>query len=575
MSIAQPLQSAAAPSCNGQSLLDLVQTLNPTAFAALLTPDGEVVHVNQPALAFLGAAPDDVLGRLFPDTPWWQGCDIARRCLRRAIKLARRGTTSRFTQQAQAPDGSWHTRQFLLLPVSDGSGQIVQLLATSVPALPGGVTPLDVGTGLPNRAVLRQRLQDALQCHEALDLLLIDLDRFKRINDALGQAAGDELLRRAAQRLSQALPEADLLAGVGGDEFAVLLRPGNPAAAGERVLAAFAQPFELAGREVFVSCSIGCASAPADGGDVSEVLRQAATALQLAKAAGRNGVHVFTAEPDETDPHALRLETALRRAIERQQLRLHYQPQIELASGRIIGAEALLRWRHPELGDVSPARFIPIAEESGLIGAIGDWVLREAVTAAAAWQRAGLTPIRIAVNLSGRQLRQPGLAAAIEQLMADSGLDPCWLAVEVTESMLVDNFAQTSATLQRLHALGIEVAIDDFGTGYSGLHYLRQLPVDVVKIDRGFIPDISAPLSQVSMTRALIQLAHSLQMRVVAEGIETEDHRRLLAQQHCDFAQGFLFSAALPGDQFQALLQHRANTWARPAPQQADALSFS
>ena len=563
MSTARTLQPTADPPSFAQPLLDLVQTLNPSAFVALLEPDGALIHINAPALAFIGAAPRDVLGQHFADTPWWQGCETARRCLRRAIKLARRGAPSRFTQQAQAPDGSWHTRHFSLLPVVDGQGQVVQLMASSVPVADPLTRQIDPCTGLPNRTAMRMRLQAGLQQGETLHLLLIDLDRFKRINDALGQAAGDELLRLAGERLQQAQPEAELLAGMGGDEFAVLLRHVDPAMASECVLQAFSQPFELAGREVFVSCSIGCASTAPGSVDVSELVRQAGTALHRAKAAGRNGMHVFTAEPDERDPDALRLESALRRAIERQQLRLHYQPQIDLASGRIVGAEALLRWRHPELGEVSPSRFIPIAEESGLIGAIGDWVLREAISTAATWQREGIAPIRIAVNLSGRQLRQPGLAPAIEQLLATYALDPRWLAVEVTESMLVDNFAQTSATLTRLQALGVEVAIDDFGTGYSGLNYLRQLPVDVVKIDRCFIPDVAAPSGQVSMTRALIQLAHSLQMRVVAEGLETEQHRRLLAEQHCDFAQGFLFSPAVPAALLQALLQEQASTIAR------------
>jgi diguanylate cyclase (GGDEF)-like protein len=417
---------------------------------------------------------------------------------------------------------------------------------------------LDASTGLPNRIQMLERLHEGLQRGEALGLLMIDLDRFKRINDALGQAAGDRLLRLAGRRLQQTLPEAQLLAGVGGDEFAVLFKDADPAALGERVLLAFAQPFELAGREVFVSCSIGGASPPEPGCDVNELLRQAATALQRAKSAGRNGLHLFTAVPDETDPDALLLESGLRRAIDRRQLRLHYQPQIDLASGLVVGVEALLRWRHPELGEVSPGRFIPIAEESGLIVPIGDWVMREAIAAGAGWQRAGLPRLRIAVNLSGRELRQAGLAQRIEARLAEAGLDPRWLAVEVTESMLVNNFAQTSATLVRLQGLGIEVAIDDFGTGYSGLNYLRQLPVDLVKIDRCFIPDVAAPPGQVSMTRSLIQFAHSLQLKVVAEGIETERHRELLAAQRCDLAQGFLFGAALPAERVRRLLVAQA-----------------
>ena len=416
----------------------------------------------------------------------------------------------------------------------------------------------DTTTGLPNRTQLRQRLHESLLQGEPTDLLLIDLDRFKRINDALGQAAGDELLRLAGERLQETLPAAGLVASVGGDEFAVLLQgaaAGAAANAAEQLLQAFSQPFQLAGREVFVSCSVGCASAPDQGCDASELVRQAGAALYRAKAAGRNGMHVFTALPDDSDPDSLLIESALRRALERYQLQLHYQPLMELASGRIVGAEALLRWRHPELGEISPARFIPIAEESGLIVPIGDWVLRAVIDTAAAWQRQGIPPLRLAVNLSGRQLRQAGLADHIEALLHQARLDPVWLAVEVTESMLVDNFEQASATLMCLHELGVEVALDDFGTGYSGLNYLRRLPVNVVKIDRSFVADVAAPADEVSMTRALIQLAHSLKLKVVAEGVETESQRGLLAAQHCDFAQGFLFSPAVPASQIRLLLE--------------------
>lgn len=560
MSTAQALPILASQSPIAQFLIDLLDRLNPTAFVALLLPDGELVHVNKPALDFMHAESRDVLGLSFSDTPWWEGCETARRCLRQAIELARNGTPSRFTQRAQGPEGHWHTRHFTMLPVFDIHGGVSHLIASSIPVGLPLSTPHVEELELPNRARMRERLQSGLQRGEALDLLLIDLDRFKRINDSLGQAAGDELLRLTAQRLHETLHEVELLAAVGGDEFAVLLHSADPAAAAARVMRAFAQPFELAGHEVFVSCSIGCASTSPSCGDVNELVRQAGTALHRVKAAGRNGFHVFTAEPDETDPDALKLENALRRAIERDQLRLHYQPQMDLATGLIVGAESLVRWHHPTLGEVSPGRFIRIAEESGLILAIGDWVLREAIVTAAAWQRQGLARIRVAVNLSGRQLRQPGLADHIKHLLADHGLEPNWLAVEVTESTLVDNFSRTSATLTRLQELGVEVAIDDFGTGYSGLSYLRELPVDVVKIDRCFIPDVEAPAGRVSMTRALIQLAHSLQMKVVAEGVETERHRKLLAEQRCDFAQGFLFSAAVAAPRFQTLLQAQARS---------------
>ncbi len=412
-------------------------------------------------------------------------------------------------------------------------------------------------TGLPNRQWLFESLGTTLQTSECASVLLLELDRFKRINDAFGLHIGDAVLREAALRIAATVRSVDLVARRDGDEF-VIVMPTAPAIvlqAAQALLDTIARPMMIEGREIYLTCSIGVASAPEDGDGAAMLLRNADAALHQAKLMGRNQVHVYAGARHDDDPERLMLETALRRALRDDQLELHYQPQVDLKLGHIVGVEALLRWEHPTLGRIPPDRFIPIAEETGLIVAIGDWVLRRAVEQAAAWQRAGLPPVRMAVNLSARQLMQPDLARHIESLFAASGLDPRLFGVEVTESMLISNFDQAVQHLRTLRALGVEVSLDDFGTGYSSLSYLRRLPVDVVKIDRSLVPDVTAPAEDVSITRAIITMAHRLQMKVLAEGVESEGQAALLAANRCDQMQGYWFSAALPAAAVESMLR--------------------
>jgi EAL domain-containing protein (putative c-di-GMP-specific phosphodiesterase class I)/FixJ family two-component response regulator len=329
----------------------------------------------------------------------------------------------------------------------------------------------------------------------------------------------------------------------------------TPIHTAQALLDGIARPMAIEGHEIHLTCSIGITMAPADGDNADTLVRRANAALHQAKLQGRNQVAVYAAAPHDEDPARLALETALRQALREEQLELHYQPQVDLVQGRIVGVEALLRWQHPTLGRIAPDRFIPIAEETGLIVAIGDWALRRAIEQAAAWQRAGLPRLRTAVNLSARQLLQPELARRIESLLAAAGLDPRLFGVEVTESMLIGNFEQAVQHLQALRALGVEVSLDDFGTGYSSLSYLRRLPVDVVKIDRSLVPDVTAPTQDVSITRAIITMAHQLQMKVLAEGVESEGQAALLAANQCDQMQGYWFSAAVPGPAIEAMLR--------------------
>ncbi|MGJ7566269.1 EAL domain-containing protein [Variovorax sp. GB1R11] len=411
-------------------------------------------------------------------------------------------------------------------------------------------------TGLPNRQGLFESLAATLQTSAQTAVLVVELDRFKRVNDGLGLQIGDAVLREMAQRIVATVRGVDLVARRGGDEFVIVMPAPSDSTlpTAQALLGVIAQPLTIEGHEIHLTCSIGVAVAPEDSDDADSLIRRANAALQQAKRLGRNQVCVYAGAVHDDDPERLTLETALRHALRDEQFELHYQPQVDLKHGRIVGVEALLRWRHPTLGNIAPDRFIPIAEENGLIVAIGDWVLRCAIEQAAAWQRAGLPPLRMAVNLSARQLVQPDLAWRIEGLLAAAGLDPRLFGVEVTESTLIVNFNQAVQHLQALRALGVEVSLDDFGTGYSSLGYLRRLPVDVVKIDRSLVPDVAAPAEDVSITRAIITMAHRLQMKVLAEGVESEGQAALLAANRCDQMQGYWFSAAVTAATIETML---------------------
>jgi diguanylate cyclase (GGDEF)-like protein/PAS domain S-box-containing protein len=412
----------------------------------------------------------------------------------------------------------------------------------------------DALTGLPNRSLLADRLEQAIgyaqRYQHAVWVAFIDLDNFKLVNDSLGHQHGDQLLRTVAERLRACVRESDTVARLGGDEFTLLLMeaPDTPVAAGllRRVLEAVAVPVMLAGRAHTVTCSIGVSVCPQDGVDAQQLLRQADIAMYRAKEAGRNQVQFYESAMHARVNERTLIEAGLRQALERGELSLHYQPKVCLRTGAVRGMEALLRWQHPTLDMVSPLRFIGVAEETGLIVPIGRWVVRTACAQNRAWQLAGLAPQRVAVNLSTRQFQAPGLVDEIVAALADSGLKPQYLELELTESLMMHNVDAAVDVMTRLKKLGVALSIDDFGTGYSSLAYLRQFPVDYLKIDQSFVRDMLGDPDVAAIVRSIIGLAHSLNFKVVAEGVETEAQLAYLRRHQCDEMQGYLFSRPLP-----------------------------
>ncbi|MFE1601136.1 putative bifunctional diguanylate cyclase/phosphodiesterase [Methylobacterium sp. ID0610] len=413
----------------------------------------------------------------------------------------------------------------------------------------------DALTDLPNRVLFRERLMAAI-AHQAaggiVALLCLDLDRFKLVNDTLGHPAGDALLRQAAARLTACVPDG-IVSRLGGDEFAILVGvPEREAASaiGERVIAALTRPFTIGGHEVCVGASVGIALAPGDAGDPDMLLRKADMALYAAKAAGRRTARAF--EPAmEAEIQARRaLERDLRAAFAASGLQVHYQPQRESRDLGIVGCEALLRWNHPERGFISPAEFVPIAEDIGLIGPLGEWVLRTACREAAGWAR----PVRVAVNLSPLQFRTADLAGQVRAVLAESGLDPRRLELEITESVLLSDSAANIALLHDLRALGVRIAIDDFGIGYSSLSYLRTFPFDKIKIDRSFTAALGSDPHSAAIVRAVADLAVNLGMDTVAEGVETQEQSVLLRLCGCTELQGFLLGRPVPAEEFRRLV---------------------
>nr|WP_246713735.1 bifunctional diguanylate cyclase/phosphodiesterase [Rhizobium esperanzae] len=464
------------------------------------------------------------------------------------------------------------------VPIMDAGGDVVGVLGVA-----RDVTELNVSrqkihqmaffdplTSLPNRSLfndrLRQMLTSAGSRGQRAGVMLIDIDHFKVVNDTMGHPVGDQLLCQAAARLNASVRDYDTVARLGGDEFAILLpelRQGDDLGRiASNILEKFRASFLLDGQEVFISCSVGIALYPDDSTDANDLVKYADSAMYLAKRSGRNSFRFYSKDLTANAEERMRLESELRRAIERQELELHYQPKVLLENGAMVGSEALLRWRHPEMGMIPPARFIPVAEDTGLIVELGRWVLREACQTATELNADGRSPHKVAINLSVKQFQSAGLVKSIAEILDETGCRAEWVEIEITESLLLDQKNETLQALSELRSMGFSIAIDDFGTGYSALNYLARFPIDTLKIDRSFIN--STDRRNEELVKAILSIARCLGQSVVAEGVETTEQAAFLAANGCGSAQGFLYSKAVPKADIIALRLRSAASGANP-----------
>lgn len=427
-------------------------------------------------------------------------------------------------------------------------------------------------TKLPNRMLFHERLNLALAHaglnHQMLAVLFLDLDRFKLVNDILGHSVGDQLLKGMAERLNRCLNEGDSVARTGGDEFALLIsrvyQAENVAKTAEKIMETLKFPFNLGGEEVFSTASIGISLYPNDGTDGETLLKNSEAAMYRAKEKGGNCYQFYTPTMNTRILERLTLENSLRRALKRKEFIAYYQPQVDISTGRIVGMEALARWSSPEKGLIPPAKFIPLAEETDLIIPLGEIILWMACAQNKAWQDAGFLPMRVAVNLSARQFQQENLVKSIAQILKETGLEPQWLELEITESVLMQDFEFTSATLRDLRKMGVQISIDDFGTGYSSLNYLKKFPINTLKIDQSFIRDSMINSNDATIITAMIILAHNLNLTVTAEGVETEEQLVFLKDHQCDKMQGYIFSPPVSAEKFGKMLADGYTVFPQP-----------
>jgi diguanylate cyclase (GGDEF)-like protein/PAS domain S-box-containing protein len=537
---------------------------------AMTSPDGRFLRVNQALREMLGYSEDELVGQCFSDVTHPEDrshdAEHVRPLLDGAIDVYE--TEKRYVHR----DGSVVWVQLGVKPIRDEAGRVEYFIAQTndITARKGFEQELahralhDPLTGLPNRTLFLDRLTHALvrlaRRPGELTVLFVDLDRFKLVNDAMGHGVGDAVLLETAARLRAAVRSDDTVARFGGDEFTIVCENAGPeesCSVAQRILDSLSEPFALQGREFRLSASVGIRSTDDVHASADALLRDADSALYVAKDHGRGRFEVFDGESSRGGADLLATEQALRRAISGRELRLHYQPEVALSDGRIVAVEALVRWEHPERGIVSPAEFIPLAEESGLIVALGEWVLHEACSQLATWRAAGTAgpQLRVAVNVSGRQLSHPGLPETVAAALTAAGLDPSRLCLEITESALVRDTGVALATLRALQALGVGIALDDFGVGFSSLSRIRELPaVDVIKIDRSFIAGVRGTGSDRAVVKSVLSLAAQLGVTVVAEGIERADQWQALRELRCEVGQGYLFARPQPPAELESLL---------------------
>ena len=416
----------------------------------------------------------------------------------------------------------------------------------------------DLVTGLPNRLYITEKMKQEIQNNNTnFAVIFIDLDRFKLINDTLGHNVGDQLLQQVSTRLNDSVNRNDIVARQGGDEFLILAKGAAKQQSqiiANRIFEAFSTPFEFNGNELYITPSMGISLYPENGAAVDELIQNADLAMYKSKEKGKNTYHIFTTSMKSETNRKIALENGLRLGIRRDEFRIHYQPKYDLQSKQIIGAEALLRWEHPELGVISPSEFIPIAEETGLIIPLGEWVLKMACKQAVEWQNYGYLPIMMCVNLSASQFLYWDLPKKVEEILSETTMDPDYLNLEITETQAMENVSESIHMMNTLKRLGISISLDDFGTGYSSLSYLKKFPIDFLKIDQSFTKGALNDHSDESIIKAIIEVAHSLKLKVIAEGIENENQLKILEDYMCDEGQGYYFSKPIPPIEFQKIL---------------------
>jgi len=542
----------------------------------VISEQGVLVDANTRMAEILGCSIPDLLGRKLSDF-------VAPESMDSMLEHFRSGSEERYELFARRKDGSIFPieAQDKALPYA---GRMLRITAirdvTERKEAEERIRYLayyDSLTGLPNRTFYKELVSRALLLAKrhrwTIAVLFIDLDDFKRINDTLGHNIGDQLLRTVGDIVKTCIRKSDFItrsetdelenvvARLGGDEFIVLLNEiahsQDASRVAMRILKELARPFNLAGHEVLVTASIGIALYPLDGSDAETLFKNADVAMYHAKNQGRNNYQFYTKSMNAMSLQRLDLENDLRKALDRGEFLLYYKPTVDAQTRKIIGAEALIRWKHPNRGIILPDEFIPLAEETGLIVPIGEWVLRTACSQNRAWQHAGHKPFRVAVNLSGRQFDQEDLIDVVFKTLNDTGLDPRYLELEITESTIMKNPEKAATTLQKLKRMGICLSIDDFGTGYSSLGNLRKFPLDNLKIDRSFVMNLTADSDDAAITTAIIAMAHSLKLGVIAEGVESEDQQSFLRERACDAVQGFLFSRPVPPEEFIKLVSEK------------------
>lgn len=526
--------------------------------------DHTIVYVNPAFERITGYAASEVIGRVGRFLLREDLAQPALEAIRSALREKREGTA---TLRNYRKDGSLFWNELHIAPVHDLLGETITHFVSVINDVSERVqyqqaleyqATHDNLTGLANRSLLNDRIEQAIAWAKrngnVISVMLLDLDHFKRINDASGHAAGDALLKEVAKRLRACVRDTDTVARLGGDEFVIVLtdlpQVDDAGHIAQKIQGVLARPIETVGRDVEITASIGMAMYPRDGDHGDVLLRYADMAMYRVKEHGRNSVRQFVPEMGSTAISRLDMEAAMRRGLERGEFLLHYQPKIELATDRIVGAEALVRWQHPQIGLVHPVEFITLAEETGLILPLGEWVLVQACRQQALWKAQGLVDLKVAVNMSARQFRLDNLAERVAAIMAQAGADPEKIMLEMTESMVMQDADTTRMTLGALKNLGVGLSLDDFGTGYSSLSYLRRFPIDELKIDRSFINDIHTNEDDAAIAAAIVAMARSLGLEVVAEGIERKEQAQQLAQMGCHLGQGYLYARPLTEEAF-------------------------